>query len=212
MKNRNPARRDFFMLLSGSFMNVSRQQIADFAILALRWYLAYYMFDYGVGKLMGNQFGAPDPRILDMPVKQVDRFFLAWHLFGLSRSFNVIVGLFQILGGVLIVMNRTALVGAVFLLPIIANTFFIDLAFTSNVPGEALTIRLACMMLSDFIILYYYRNKLLIAWQAITRGISARFRYPWWVYLLLVPVGLLIDATWGVIIWPLKTVITLMLR
>lgn len=188
-------------------MKASRQQIADFMILALRWYLAYYMFDYGIGKLSGEQFGVHDPRILDMPVKQVDRFFLAWHLFGLSRPFNVIVGIFQVIGGLLIVINRTAVIGALFLLPIIANIFLIDLAFTTNVFGAALTIRLACMILSNFIILYYYRQKLIIAFNALTTGAGTRFKYKWWVYILLLPIGLLLDFAWGVIAWPVRALI-----
>jgi uncharacterized membrane protein YphA (DoxX/SURF4 family) len=193
-------------------MSISKQHIKDFTILALRWYLAYYMFDYGISKLMGEQFGVHDPRILDMPVRQVDRFYLAWHLFGLSRPFNIIVGIFQIIGGLLLIINRTALIGALFLLPIIANIFLIDLAFTTNVFGAALTLRLACMMLSDGLVLYYYREKIVAAFRLLTTGISTRFRYKWWTYLLLIPIGLLIDFAWAIIIWPLKTLVEWLMK
>jgi len=170
------------------------------------------MLDYGIGKLAGEQFGVHDPRILDMPVKQVDRFYLAWHLFGLSRPFNVIVGLFQIVGAALILFNRTAIIGALFLLPIILTIFFIDLAFTSNVFGAALTIRLLCMILSDFLILYYYRQKLIAAFKLLNTGVSTRYAYKWWVYLLLLPIGLLLDFVWGFITLPLKMLIDMLVR
>ena len=29
----------------------SKEQLIDFIILALRWYLAFYMVDYGIGKI-----------------------------------------------------------------------------------------------------------------------------------------------------------------
>lgn len=193
-------------------MRISRVHIIDFIVLALRWYLAYYMLDYGFGKLAGDQFGVYDSRILDMPVKQVDRFYLAWHLFGLSKTFNIIVGIFQIIGALLIIINRTALIGALFLLPIIANIFLIDLAFTTNVFGAALTIRLACMMLSDFLILYYYCDKLIAAYRILTVGVGTRFKYKWWIYLLLLPIGLLIDFVWGALVWPIKDLLDWLIK
>ncbi|MDP1817979.1 MAG: hypothetical protein Q8K92_26235 [Leadbetterella sp.] len=58
-------------------MKITREQIFDFAILALRWYLAYYMVDYGLGKLLGGQFGHRSVEILNTPLKDVDKFNLA---------------------------------------------------------------------------------------------------------------------------------------
>ncbi len=67
--------------------------MADVAILALRWYLAFYMIDYGCSKMTGGQFQVQDPAILEKPIKEIDAFYIAWHLFRLSKTFNVVVGM-----------------------------------------------------------------------------------------------------------------------
>ena len=110
-----------------------KSQLVDFAVLALRWYLAYYMIDYGIGKIVGEQFGAYDPAMPDKPLREVGRFKLAWYLFGLSPTFSTVVGVFQILGGVLIIINRTALIGAFILLPILINIFLIDVIYYEHI-------------------------------------------------------------------------------
>lgn len=46
-------------------------------IQAFRWYLIYYMMDYGWSKLTQSQFGVSDPEILNTPLKDVDGAFLA---------------------------------------------------------------------------------------------------------------------------------------
>jgi len=50
------------------------------------------MIHYGWDKLMGEQFGVHDPSILEKPVKSVDKFYVAWHLFGIDRTFHLVIG------------------------------------------------------------------------------------------------------------------------
>ena len=82
-------------------LKLTKEQIFDFTILALRWYLAYYMVDYGFGKMVGNQFGHRSDEILNTPLKDVDKFHLAWHLFSLDKTFDMVVGASQIIGAIL---------------------------------------------------------------------------------------------------------------
>lgn len=188
-------------------LKLKREQIFDFIILILRWYLAYYMADYGIGKLTGNQFGHRSAEILNTPLKDVDKFHLAWHLFSLDRTFDIVVGITQIIGAVLIVVNKTALVGALVLLPILGQIFLVDLAFTTNVFGSALPIRLSCMILSDLLILYYYKDKMILVWNNLTRGTTTKFKYKWWVFILLPFFGLATDFVLGALTYPIKLLI-----
>lgn len=183
-------------------MKFTKKQFIDFVILSLRWYLAIYMIDYGWSKMVGDQFGVFDINILDKNIKDVDEFHLAWYLFSLNKSFNVVVGLFQILGGVLIAVNRTTLIGALFLLPILVQIFLIDCSFTTNIFGSALPIRLAAMLFSDFIILFYYKDKIIAAWHTLTSNI--KITHEWWIYLLMPIVGFCLDFVWGIITMPIK--------
>ena len=188
-------------------MKLTREQIFDFAILTLRWYLAYYMAEYGFSKLTGDQFGHRSVEILNMPLKDVDKFHLAWHLFSLDKTFDIFVGLSQIIGAVLIAINRTALVGALMLLPILGQIFLIDIAFTTSMFGAALPIRLCCMILSDLLILFYYKDKMILVWNNLTKDTTTKFKYKWWVFILLPFIGLATDFVFGILTYPIKLLI-----
>lgn len=162
------------------------------------------MADYGFAKLMGDQFGHRSIEILNTPLKDVDKFNLAWHLFSLDRSIDVVVGVLQIIGAILIVINRTVLVGALLLLPILVQIFLIDLAFTTNTFGFALPIRLSCMIFSDFLILFYYKDKMILAWDNLTNGTTTKFKYKWWVFVTLPFIGLLMDFVFAILTMPIK--------
>lgn len=193
-------------------MTLNQERAIDFTVLLLRWYLAYYMIDYGWSKMTGGQFGVQDAAILNKPLKEVDKFHLAWYLFGLDKSFDIINGLFQIAGGLLIIYNRTALLGALMLLPILGQIFLVDLAFTTNMFGPALVIRLAGMMVADLLILYYHKDRMIAAWHALTDKLSTRFRYRWWVYLLLPILGFAVDFVIAGFTFPLRQLIIWMNR
>jgi uncharacterized membrane protein YphA (DoxX/SURF4 family) len=185
-------------------MKLSKETLIDFAVLSLRWYLAFYMFDYGYGKLNGGQFGVYDPNILDKPLKDVDKFYLAWHLFSLDKTFNTIIGIMQILGAILIVINRTVLIGALMLLPILSNIFLIDLAFTTSQFKYSLVVRLFGMIVSDFLILYYYKDKMILIGQLLTQNIKTKVQYKWWIFLLMPLVGMATDFVLAIILMPIK--------
>ena len=188
-------------------MKYTKAQVYDLLILILRWYLAFYMISYGWGKINGEQFGSFNQEIFNSPLKEVGKFNLAWHLFSLDKTFNIIVGITQIIGGILIIINRTTLIGALILLPVLAQIFLIDLAFTTDTLGHSLTIRLGCMIFSDILILLYYKEKMILVWKNLTNNISTKFKYKWWIFLVLPIFGLLTDFIFGILSFPIKLLV-----
>lgn len=191
---------------------VTRNQVLDFIILALRWYLAVYMIDYGWGKMTGEQFGVYDPEILDKPMKEVDKFYIAWHLFSLSKSFDIAVGISQIIGAILIVINRTAIIGALFLLPILGQIFLVDVAFTTNMFGAALPVRLGAMIMAAIAIIVYHKDRVMRVWKVLTNQLTTKYKYKWWAYLLLPIVGFATEFVLAILTWPFRLVINWMIR
>ena len=183
---------------------MTKEKIIDFGILALRWYLVFYMINYGWSKLTLSQFGVYDLSILEHSIKDIDSFYVAWHLFGRSTFFNVATGILEIIGGLLLIFNRTVLIGALIVLSILAQILIIDIAFTTGVQGFALTIRIGGMILADLLILYYYRDKIIIAWENLTSGITTKFKYKWWIFLILPIVGFLMDFVFAILTMPFK--------
>jgi len=135
------------------------------------------MVAYGLAKITGIQFGIHDPTILLKPLKDVDKFYLSWYLFSLDRTFDIGVGVLQIIGGILIAINKTSIIGALMLLPILIQIFLVDLAFTTNMFGSTLPVMLASMIASDFIILFYYKDNVIGALRILTSNVTTKFKH-----------------------------------
>ncbi len=183
---------------------MKKDKAIDFGVLALRWYLVFYMISYGWSKLTLSQFGIHDASILEEPIKDIDSFYVAWHLYGRSTFFNITTGLLEIIGGVLLIFNRTTLLGAVFILSMLGQILIIDIAFTTGIHGAALPLRISGMILADVFILYYYKDKILAVWRTLTNGVTTKFRYKWWVFLILPIVGFLMDFVIAILTLPIK--------
>ena len=183
---------------------MKKEKIIDFGILALRWYLIFYMISYGWSKLTLSQFGVHDSSILEKPIKDIDSFYVAWHLYGRSTFFNISTGILEIIGGILIIFNRTLIIGTLLVLSILVQILIIDIAFTTGVLGLALPIRIGGMILSNLLILYYYKEKIIIMWQNLTKGITTKFKYKWWIYLILPIIGFLMDFVIIILTLPIK--------
>ena len=162
------------------------------------------MIDYGWSKLTLSQFGVHDASMLEQPIKEIDSFYVAWHLYGRSEFFNISTGILEIIGGILLIFNRTVLIGALLVLSILAQILVIDIAFTTGIHGFALPIRISGMILADLIILHYYKDKIIIAWKNLTRGIATNYKYKWWVFLILPFIGFLMDLIFGILLMPIK--------
>lgn len=185
-------------------MKISKEDAFDFFVLVLRCYLAFYMIDYGWSKISGGQFTLHDLHLTEKPIKDIDNFYVAWYLFGRSKVFNVVIGLIQITASILILIPRTKLIGALALLPILANIFLIDACFTVNIFGFALPVRLGGMLIADVTILYHSRDEVILAWKSLTKSKLLRTKYPWWIYLLLPVLAFLMDFIFAIALYPIR--------
>ena len=93
-----------------------------------RWIAAVIMIAYGFAKLTGSQFTVLDSE-LSKPMGEVNGFWLTWYYFGSSAAYRTIVALVEIGGGLLLIWPRTALIGALALLPVVGNIIVIDILF-----------------------------------------------------------------------------------
>jgi len=183
---------------------VTKEKAIDFIVLSLRWYLIYYMFTYGWAKLTLSQFGVYDDAILATPMQEVDVFYLAWHLHGKSVFFNYTTGIIEIIGALLLIYNRTALLGTLLTLITLGQILIFDIAFTTNMHGAALVVRVSGMILAGLAILYYYRDRVKAAFHRLTDGVTTRLKYKWWIYLILPVVGFLLDFVFAILTLPIR--------
>lgn len=174
----------------------------DFLVLVLRWYLAVYMLDYGFTKIFDGQFNIPI-EIASKPMSEIDNFYIAWHLFGTNKLFGIVNGIFQIVGAILLIINPTVLFGALLLLPVLFQIFLVDVCFTTNMFGINLPLRLGGMLLSNIVILYYYKDRLAKVFRDLF-GTTCKYKYPWYIFILLPFIGFSVDFIFTILTMPIK--------
>jgi uncharacterized membrane protein YphA (DoxX/SURF4 family) len=128
--------------------------------LSLRMYPAVMLFTYGLGKIMGGQFyrkGNMPEEIATISLSDATGFDLAWTFFGYSEVYILFIGISQILGSLLLLVNKTKLLGAFILVPIVLNIAIVD--FTFNISNGAL-MSVLFYTLAIFGVLYINRKKI----------------------------------------------------
>ena len=98
-------------------MNLTKKDKIEIFENAISWIVVMAMFIYGGGKLI--QFG--DLAIIDKTVSEMNGMELMWAFYGYSKSFAITLGVFELIGGLLILINRTRIIGCLFTSTILVN-------------------------------------------------------------------------------------------
>src|SRR5918993_5347848 len=110
-----------------------------------RWIAAVLCIVYGFAKINGSQFTVLDSE-LSKPLGEVSGFWLTWYYFSYSPAYGTLLASLQIAGGVLLIIPRTALAGALVLFPVAANILLIDLFYGVGLGGTlAAAVLLLCL-------------------------------------------------------------------
>jgi hypothetical protein len=130
-----------------------RARPRDLLRSGLRWYLATYMITYGLAKLstLSNQFPPPGLFRLAQPYGESSPMGLLWTFMGSSRPYTAIAGGMELLGGLLLVWRRTALLGVCVSIGVMLNVMLMN--FCYDVPVKLFSAHLVvagvCILLPD---------------------------------------------------------------
>jgi hypothetical protein len=111
----------------------------------IRWLAVVLCILYGAAKITGSQFTILNSE-LSRPLGQVSGFWLTWYYFGYSTFYKSLIALAEIAGGLLLAVPRTALLGALLLLPVMINIVVIDICFGIGL-GATATALVICLCL-----------------------------------------------------------------
>jgi hypothetical protein len=96
----------------------------------LRLTIAMFLFNYGFAKLFPRQMPPISIAILNEPVGQMSPMTFLWSLIGLNPIYESVMGFAEVVGGILFLFRRTALLGALFssfvLVNVVLDNFFFD--------------------------------------------------------------------------------------
>jgi len=163
-------------------MKLDKNKIFDILILSSRVLLSWTLLYYGYGKISGIQFGISQKEML-LPLKDVGLFRLSWFLFD-HQPFKFFIGISQIISGLLILYNRTLIIGIFISIPIFLNILIIDITFIQQ---SGFVWRLSWYLFLNTLVLWYYRERIFLMLKNITNGITLKYKYPIWV-LLFIPI------------------------
>lgn len=123
--------------------------------LGARVYVFIMLMQYGIGKIIGQQFyrkGKLPENIIDTTLGNVETFDLAWTFMGHSFYYILFIGLSQIIGSILLLFNKTKLLGVTILIPIMLNIIVFDIIFLNAYGALASAILYFILLISILII------------------------------------------------------------
>ncbi len=170
---------------------IPQEKYWDYFILGARFLIGWIFLNYGYSKLVDGQFGISEIE-LATPLKDLSLFRVSWYMFD-QQPFKAFIGISQIICGSLLIINRTAILGAFLFLPIVTTILLIDLTFMPPAMANAFAWRLSFYILLDFLILWHYKSKMEVIWNAVWQRVNTRYKYPIGMYILLPLVAIVIE-------------------
>ena len=118
-----------FTLLRGRLKRFSMSQ--DLMRSYLRYVLAFAMLNYGLAKfnLVSNQFPVASERMLDRSFGSASPMGLVWTFMGASRAYTLFAGAGELLGALLLIWRRTALLGALVTIGVMTNVVMLNFCY-----------------------------------------------------------------------------------
>ena len=117
---------------------------------AIAYYLAFVLLKYGFDKIFKSQFYLPEPNILYFEFKDLSRDILYWSTIGTSRFYNIALGIIEVFTAVLLLINRTRIVGHLIAIGVFINVILINFGFDISVKTfSILLLSMAIWAVSD---------------------------------------------------------------
>ena len=132
--------------------------VTNTVLLLVRLFLGITFIFYGVVKVLGGQFRYED-FILDS--RNMDGPTFVWSFYGYSPIYGRLIGVAEMVPGILLLIPRTQLLGALLLFPVAANIAVMDFCFDF----PAVKYFALLLTLLDIVLLAADRAKLKVLFQ-----------------------------------------------
>ncbi len=161
-----------FLLIYVSNRKNNTEKLEYVSIVILRYSLAFVMIIvYGYCKIVTKQFQVRFSA-LDTLLRNVSDFDLTWYYYGRSNVQTFILGLVELIPGILLLFRRTTFIGAILLFPVIANIILLNI-FNEI---EYHTLAFAIMFLFfDIGILLFYRKEIMVLFSTAKEKLTSSY-------------------------------------
>ena len=150
-------------------MNFTKEDRIEIFENSISWLVVTAMFIYGLGKII--QFdGAVE---VNKTVSEMTGMELMWAFYGYSKSFAITLGVFELIGGFLILIKKTRIIGCLITSTILVNVIFQDIYFGVHLGALKAAIFYQILIL---IILWLNKEKLIRGMKVLLE--SNKFEQP----------------------------------
>lgn len=139
-------------------MNFDKKDKIEIFENAISWIVVFALFVYGGSKIF--QFDSSTE--IDKTVSELTGMQLMWAFYGYSKAYAVTLGMFEIIGGILILIKRTRLIGCLFVSTILINVILQDVLFEVHVGALKAALFYQFLIL---VVLWINKNKLILSIQ-----------------------------------------------
>lgn len=121
----------------------SYRRLYEWLRIYVRFSLAFILLGYGVAKVINTQFPAPFLSRLLQPFGEASPMGLLWTFMGTSSAYTIFGGAAEMLGGLLLTVRRTTLLGALVSIGVMTNVVMLN--FCYDVPVKLFSMHLLLM-------------------------------------------------------------------
>jgi len=115
--------------------------------LIVRYNIVMIAFSYGLNKIFPMQMPFPNQSQLATPLGDLLPMRLSWMFMGYSSTYQVFAGFMEVLAGSLLLVRKTATVGALLAIGVFTNVAMMNLSFDIPVKLFSINIVLFCLYL-----------------------------------------------------------------
>lgn len=128
----------FALVITGTlsfflFWKTHQDKILKTIQLILTFYLGLILLKYGFDKIFKAQFYLPEPNTLYTPLGMLEKDILFWSSMGTSRSYNIFMGLMEVIPAMLLLHHKTRNLGIFITLGVLINVVCINFSFDISV-------------------------------------------------------------------------------
>jgi hypothetical protein len=105
------------------------RQLYGWFTLYLRFCLSITLFNYGFAKIVPLPFGSMTPSRVMQPVGSLTLFEMLWTFMAASKGYTIFSGTLEVLAGVLLLIPRLEILGALLSFAVMANVVVLNLFY-----------------------------------------------------------------------------------
>ena len=145
----------FFSVIISKIKLVNNEKWSEIIHTTITFFLAFFLLKYGADKIFKHQFYDAEPNTLFTPVGHLSKDILFWTSMGSSYSYNLFMGIIEIIPAFLLLWKRTRMLGAIISVGVLGNILVLNYSFD-------ITVKLlsSLLFLSSIYILSKYFNLL----------------------------------------------------